>query len=193
VDPAKEVLTTGQVAKICRVAPRTVSKWFDTGHLRGYRIPGSKDRRIPLAQLIRFMKAYNIPMDGLDLINKPRLLLVDEEPDLLQLISKALEDSGRYECRTAESAFAAGAVAAEFHPQIIVADVDIAGMSGRMLTRCLAAQADLQDTRLIGTSASLTEGDRQALLQEGYTDTLAKPFSIRQLIGLLDNHLAVTA
>ena len=39
----KEVFTTGEVARICNVAPRTVSKWFDTGQLRGYRIPGSKD------------------------------------------------------------------------------------------------------------------------------------------------------
>src|SRR5262249_61528897 len=37
----KKVFTTGQVAKICKVAPRTVSKWFDSGRLRGYRIPGS--------------------------------------------------------------------------------------------------------------------------------------------------------
>ena len=37
----KEVLTTGEVAKICNVAPRTVSKWFDSGSLKGYRIPGS--------------------------------------------------------------------------------------------------------------------------------------------------------
>src|ERR687886_569888 len=34
----KKVFTTGQVAKICKVAPRTVSKWFDSGRLRGYRI-----------------------------------------------------------------------------------------------------------------------------------------------------------
>ena len=37
-----KVFTTGQVAKICKVAPRTVSKWFDSGRLRGYRIPGSQ-------------------------------------------------------------------------------------------------------------------------------------------------------
>ena len=35
-----KVFTTGQVAKICKVAPRTVSKWFDSGRLKGYRIPG---------------------------------------------------------------------------------------------------------------------------------------------------------
>src|SRR5579862_2648637 len=54
----KDVLTTGEVAKICNVAPRTVSKWFDSGALTGYRIPGSKDRRIPLNQLIQIGRAH---------------------------------------------------------------------------------------------------------------------------------------
>ncbi|HUV41538.1 MAG TPA: helix-turn-helix domain-containing protein [Sedimentisphaerales bacterium] len=56
------VLTTRDVAKICNVAPRMVSKWFDTGLLAGYRIPGSMDRRIPIAELARFMTAHNIPI-----------------------------------------------------------------------------------------------------------------------------------
>ena len=63
----KDVLTTGQVAQICNVAPRTVTKWFDAGQLKGYRIPGSRDRRIPTAEQIRFMKAHNIPTDALEL------------------------------------------------------------------------------------------------------------------------------
>ena len=55
----KDVLTTGQVAEICSVAPRTVTKWFDSGQLKGYRIPGSRDRRIPTSELIRFMIAVD--------------------------------------------------------------------------------------------------------------------------------------
>jgi len=55
------VLTTGDVANICNVAPRTVSKWLDNGLLNGYRIPGSLDRRIPIDGLARFMQAHNIP------------------------------------------------------------------------------------------------------------------------------------
>ena len=57
----KKVLTTGEVAEICNVASRTVTKWFDKKLLGGYRIPGSKDRRIPRAELVRFMKEYGIP------------------------------------------------------------------------------------------------------------------------------------
>jgi len=56
------VLTTGDVANICNVAPRTVSQWFDKGLLAGYRIPGSRDRRIPIAELARFMTAHRIPI-----------------------------------------------------------------------------------------------------------------------------------
>ena len=56
-----KVLTTGEVAEICNVASRTVGKWFDKKLLKGYRIPGSKDRRIPIPELVAFMKKYDIP------------------------------------------------------------------------------------------------------------------------------------
>ena len=68
----KKVFTTGQVAKICKVAPRTVSKWFDSGRLRGYRIPGSQDRRIPREHLVRFLKEHGMPLGELGF--DPRLI-----------------------------------------------------------------------------------------------------------------------
>src|SRR5262245_50343925 len=87
----KDILTTGEVAKICNVAPRTVSKWFDSGQLRGYRIPGSKDRRIPLNQLIRFMKQHGMPLNGL-MTGQTRILIVDDEQDIVEVLEKILED-----------------------------------------------------------------------------------------------------
>jgi excisionase family DNA binding protein len=57
----KNVFTTGEVAKICNVASRTVTKWFDGGLIKGYRIPGSRDRRIPVTELRKFMKEHGIP------------------------------------------------------------------------------------------------------------------------------------
>jgi len=61
---ANNVFSTGDVARICNVATRTVCIWFDKGLLNGYRTPGSKDRRIPIKELKRFMKANKIPMDS---------------------------------------------------------------------------------------------------------------------------------
>ena len=60
------ILTTGQVARICKVAPRTVSGWFDSGRLRGYRVPGTGDRRIPIECLRRFLVESGMPTAGVD-------------------------------------------------------------------------------------------------------------------------------
>ena len=71
-----KVFTTGQVAKICKVAPRTVSKWFDSGRLKGYRIPGSQDRRIPREYLIRFLKEHGMPLGDLEDEAMAKVLIV---------------------------------------------------------------------------------------------------------------------
>ena len=80
----KKVFTTGQVAKICKVAPRTVSKWFDSGRLRGYRIPGSQDRRIPREHLLRFLKEHGMPLGDLEAEVYHKILVVgaDAPPNL---------------------------------------------------------------------------------------------------------------
>src|SRR5260370_42004624 len=76
VPAMKKVFTTGQVAKICKVAPRTVSKWFDSGRLRGYRIPGSQDRRIPREHLIRFLKEHGMPLGELEEEGWHKILII---------------------------------------------------------------------------------------------------------------------
>lgn len=62
----KDALTTGEVAKVCSVAPRTVSKWVDSGMLRGYRVPGSRDRRIPKRCLLAFMQQHGMPLPDVE-------------------------------------------------------------------------------------------------------------------------------
>lgn len=62
----KEVFSTGDIAKLCHVAPATVAKWVDSGQLRGYRIPGSRDRRVQRDYLLEFLKEYDLP--GIDVL-----------------------------------------------------------------------------------------------------------------------------
>lgn len=65
----KNILSMGRVAKICNVAPRTATKWFDSGYLKGYRIPGSNGRRVPRENLVEFLKKHNMPLNGLEQAN----------------------------------------------------------------------------------------------------------------------------
>ena len=64
--PLKDVFTTGEVAEICKLSQQTVIRCFDSGRLGGYRVPGSRFRRIPRDELIKFMKEHNIPLDLLE-------------------------------------------------------------------------------------------------------------------------------
>lgn len=58
-----DVLTTGKVARICRVSCRTAAKWIDSGLLAGWRLPGSRDRRVARSELLKFMAAHDMPTD----------------------------------------------------------------------------------------------------------------------------------
>src|SRR5690606_13571076 len=120
----KDVLTTGEVAKICNVASRTVSKWFDSGQLRGYRIPGSKDRRIPVSALRKFMKSHGIPMDGL-MSGNTRVLIVDQDEEVITTLKNILGEQTNYEVRTANSAFAAGVECERFRPHVLLLDLHL--------------------------------------------------------------------
>lgn len=177
----KNVLTTGQVAKICNVAPRTVSKWFDTGRLHGYRIPGSKDRRIPLSELITFMKAYGMPLDGLQ-TDKTRVLLLDNDPDSNEILQEALASSGNFEVHCTRTAFEAGVAVQNVKPEVLVVDVSLPDVHPEQLCRDLRADRNLQGLKLIAVSGAMTEGRSQSILQAGFDACLPKPFEAGQLI-----------
>jgi hypothetical protein len=61
-------LTTGNIAQICGVSPKTAGTWIDTGELEGHRIgcKGGGDRRVTPENLRRFMKQRGMPTDALD-------------------------------------------------------------------------------------------------------------------------------
>ncbi len=186
----KDVLTTGEVARICNVAPRTVSKWFDTGKLRGYRIPGSKDRRIPLQQLVRFMKLHGIPLNGLE-TGAAKILIAESDSSLADLFSKALSDEAGYEVQVARSAFESGAVAAAFKPHVMFLDVEMPGLSGREALRAIRGQPDLAVTRLVAITGALREGEAETLKQQGFDAVLFKPFEVSQAVKTIEEALAI--
>lgn len=184
----KDVLTTGQVAKLCSVAPRTVSKWFDSGQLRGYRIPGSRDRRIPLSQLISFMRANGMPLNGLD-NGKTRVLVLDDDAQVIGAFCDALASQGEFEVARAKSAFEAGMVAEGIKPQVLIVDVSLPDVRPENLCRDLRANDSLQPLKLIAISDSMTEGNGQRLLQSGFDAYVPKPFKAEHLINTIKDVL----
>ena len=186
----KDVLTTGEVAKICNVASRTVSKWFDSGQLRGYRIPGSKDRRIPVANLIKFMKGHGIPMDGL-MSGNTRVMIVDDDQEIINTLEGILREQTNYEVRVASSSFEAGVECERFRPHVVLLDLHLADGDGKGILQVLRNHDDLQMTKIIGMSGKLTDGQASQMTHQGFESTLRKPFSVRQVIDAIENAHAV--
>jgi excisionase family DNA binding protein len=81
--PNLPVFTTGQIAKLCCVAPRTVKKWIDRGILQGYKVPGSKDRRVSRETLVAFMEQHGIPLGA----TTDRIVLVSADSELATALS----------------------------------------------------------------------------------------------------------
>ena len=182
----KDVLTTGEVAKICNVAPRTVSKWFDTGALTGYRIPGSKDRRIPLAQLIKFMKHHGMPLNGL-MTGATRVMIVDDEVDIVEVLEKILEDEAKYEVEVAKSGFMAGITAEKSRPHVILLDMHLKDIDGREVAKLVKSNPDLQLTKVIAMSGTLSETELKAMVGGDFDGYLKKPFNVRQVIQAVED------
>jgi len=169
----KTVFTTGQVARICHVAPRTVSKWFDSGKLRGYRIPGSRDRRIPLENLLAFMRAHGMPLDGID-EGVCRVLIVGA--DAPQEVADAMNASDHFDVRTAGNDFEAGLIAQQFRPHVMVLDVN--GQNDEALSVCrnIKANPALQTAKVIAAGSHWPARRRKAILTRGFDEFLARPY-----------------
>ena len=120
----KTVFTTGEAAKICKVSQQTIIRCFDNGQLKGFRVPGSKFRRIPREALYKFMRDNSIPTDALE-SGKRKILLVDDEVEIIEMLAKALEEDGRFEYRVAANGFDAGMMVKEYRPDLIILAVDI--------------------------------------------------------------------
>lgn len=163
----KDVLTTGDVAKICHVAPRTVSKWFDNGQLKGYRIPGSKDRRIPMNELLRFMKAHNMPTSGVS-VGKIRVLIVDSDEDAAGVLAETLRTRSDYDVQTVRSNFETGLIAQKFAPHVLLVNLFAQGIDAGDICTNIHGNEELQTIKIIAMANQLSDSESMALLQKGF-------------------------
>lgn len=186
----KNVLTTGEVARICNVAPRTVSKWFDSGQLKGYRIPGSKDRRIPVSELTRFMKTHNIPTTALP-AGKIRVLIVDSDADAAENFAQVLRSKTDYDVRTVYTNFETGLIAQKFSPHAMLINLLAEGIDVTGICESLRSNDDLQTIKLIALTNTLSESESVALLKKGFDGYVYDAADLTQVIKKIEEATAI--
>ena len=186
----KNVLTTGDVAKICHVAPRTVSKWFDNGQLRGYRIPGSKDRRIPVNELIRFMKTHNMPTSELA-VGRIRVLLADSNIKAATALADSLRSKAEYDVQIVRSNFETGSAIHKFTPHVLLINLMAEGIDAAAVCRGIRENDDLRTIKIIALVSQLNDSESKALLQKGYDGYVSYTAEPIEVIKRIEEAIAI--
>jgi excisionase family DNA binding protein len=177
----KTVFTTGEAAKICKVSQQTIIRCFDNGQLKGFRVPGSRFRRIPREMLYKFMKDNGIPTDALE-SGRRKVLLVDDDVDLVEVMTKFLEEDGRFDVKIATTGFDAGMLVKEYRPDMLVLDVMLPDINGKEVCQRVRADSTMEDVRILCISGMIEEDKIQDLRLAGADDFMHKPFDAEMLI-----------
>jgi excisionase family DNA binding protein len=186
----KTVFTTGEAAKICKVSQQTIIRCFDSGQLKGFRVPGSRFRRIPRNELYQFMKDNGIPTDALE-SGKRKILVVDDDAELVELIGDVLEKDGRFEVRTVNNGFDAGMMVKEYHPDLIVLDIMLPDINGKEVCQRVRSDPSMDDVKIICISGMVEQDKIDDLKAAGANDFMQKPFEVDQLVDRICQHLEV--
>lgn len=186
----KNIFTTGEAAEICKVSQQTIIRCFDAGRLKGFRVPGSRFRRIPREALIAFMKENGIPPDNLD-NGKTKVLVVDDDPEIVELFVDVLDRDGRFEVQTAGSGYQAGLVTAEFKPDLIILDYMLPDINGNVVCQTIKSKPEFAETRIIIVSGVVNQDEIDDLMAAGADDFVRKPFNIESLIARIEGLVTV--
>lgn len=188
----KQVFTTGEAAQICNVSQQTIIRCFDNGRLTGFRVPGSKFRRIPRDELLRFMRANGIPLEALEGDLK-RVLVVDDDENIASLFSEVLSEDGRYEIRTATTGYDAGLLTANFKPHLILLDYMLPDINGDIVIDRVRSLPGGKDTKILIISGVVNRDEIAHLLREGADGFIKKPVDLDELLGRMASLLGLEA
>jgi len=187
---SKQIFTTGEAADICKISQQTIIRCFDSGRLRGFRVPGSKFRRIPREELIRFMRENNIPTDALE-GGKRRILIVDDDEQIVELFVDVLSRDDRFEVKTAATGYDAGVLTEQFKPDLMILDYMLPDINGNVVCRTVRQNAELSGMKIIIVSGVVNQDEIDDLLKAGADEFVKKPFNIEKLMAKITELLAI--
>jgi len=176
----KDLFTTGEAAEICKVSQQTIIRCFDSGRLEGFRVPGSRFRRIPRQSLVKFMRDNKIPLDAIE-SGKRKILIVDDDVEIVELLVDVLERDGRFELKAASSGYEAGLVTEKFRPELILLDYMLPDVNGNIVCQTIKRNPEFENIKIIIVSGVVKQDEIAQLLKSGAEDFIRKPFDIAEL------------
>jgi len=181
MDKMKDLFTTGEAAEVCKISQQTIIRCFDAGRLEGFRVPGSRFRRIPRQSLVKFMKDNSIPLDSLE-SGKRKVLVVDDDAEIVELIVDVLSRDGRFEVKTASSGYEAGIATEQFRPELILLDYMLPDVNGNVVCQTIRKNPEFSNIKIFIVSGVVKQDEIEQLLKSGAEGFIKKPFNLTDLV-----------
>jgi len=173
----KQSFSTSEVARYCHVTADTIRKWAEAGRIKVFKTPGGH-RRIRREELLRFLRDNSIPIHAELNSLGMKVLVVDEDPSVVNVVTRFLERSqNTFMLESASNAFEAGFQVATFKPDVIFYQLSLPGADGIEVLRRIKASNELANCHLIAL-AGPEDGDlADQAVERGAAMALRKPFS----------------
>jgi excisionase family DNA binding protein len=178
----EDVLTVFKASQFCNVSPKTIINWVESGHIKAYKTVGGH-RRINQSDLLAFMHKQGIPVPAEEPTEvKQRILVVDDDPIIVETIVMALEeDEFDYEVISASDGFEAGLQVNHFAPHLLILDIMMPDIKGYEVCKKIKDNPDTKNTKIIVLSAYLDEEKFKKMKEHGADACFSKPFPLPQL------------
>lgn len=176
--PKRSYLTTFEISRICEVNPTTVQNWVKEKKLPAHVTPGGH-RRIRREDLVRFLREFSMPIP-LELGTPPPLVLVvDDEQDIIDLVTAALQSGGQaLEIVGATSGVEALLIIGERKPDLVILDILMPGMNGIEVCQTLKASPVTRNLRIVAVSGRHDPDLRARVLAAGADHFFTKPLDL---------------
>lgn len=174
-----KTLTPGEIAKLCDVHQRTVSRWIATGKLKGHQLPGRGDYRVLESDFVTFAEKHKLPI-RFEGDEEPAILVIDDEAPVRRALRR-LFSQANYKVEEAENSFVAGALLERTQPALITLDLMMPGIRIAQVFQFLRSQVQSRSLPVVVLSAApdtvLTDA-----LANGASAVFAKPFKNDELL-----------
>jgi len=182
------LITVGQAARHCQVSLPGFKRWIRAGRLAAFRTPGGH-YRIQVREFQRFLKQYGMPNYYSAGAAEIRILVVDDETEIVDLLMDFLVgDPRRFKLETATDGYEALIKVGAFKPSLLILDVVMPRLDGVEVCRRLKANPETRTIKILGITGY--PGAIPGLLEAGADACLAKPLDLLEVKQGLDRLLA---
>ncbi len=185
----EKAFTTFEVARLCGVFHTTVINWVNKGKLKARVTPGGH-RRIPLSELIVFMKKYEMPIPSNIEDAHKQILILDDEPMMTKILEKGFrKHKDRYAVQVANNPVDALVIIGKKLPHLLVVDLLMPVMDGFQVCSILKSNPATKEMKIVAISGKKLSFSQQDFLGKNCDKFLAKPFELSVLVGTIDKLL----